>query len=106
MVKLFTGVNFIYILHTAFALVDPESVKNTVRSSVFFTLLGSTSVKAVHIMLVKLITDVDYCVSDVPDMCSDRILIPRRNVCPGIKDHCEKTQTTCDERYIKSTFYS
>ncbi len=35
-------------------LVDPESIKNTVKSSVFFTLLGSTSVKAVHRTLMKL----------------------------------------------------
>ena len=42
---------------------------------------------------------VEYCVADVPDMCSDRILIRRRNVCPGIKEHCEKTQTICDDRY-------
>jgi len=30
------GVNFINILGTAFALVDPKSVKNTVKSSVSF----------------------------------------------------------------------
>ncbi len=49
-----SGVNFINVLRTAFALVDPESVKNTVRSSVSFTLLGSMSVKAVRRTLMKL----------------------------------------------------
>ena len=45
--------NFINVLHTAFALVDPETVKSTVKSSVFFTLLGSTSTKAVGRTLMK-----------------------------------------------------
>jgi len=35
-----TGVNFINILCTAFALVDPKSVKNTVKSSVSFYAFG------------------------------------------------------------------
>jgi len=35
-----SGVNFINILRTAFALVDPKSVKNTVRSSVSFYAFG------------------------------------------------------------------
>jgi len=54
--KLTSSVNFINILRTALALVDPESVKNTVKSSVslFITLLGSMSVKAVRRMLMKL----------------------------------------------------
>jgi hypothetical protein len=34
------GVNFINVLCTAFALVDPESVKNTVKSSVSFYAFG------------------------------------------------------------------
>jgi len=34
------GVNFINVLHTAFALIDPESVKNTVKSSVSFYTFG------------------------------------------------------------------
>ena len=38
-------VDFINVQRTAFTLVDPETAKNTVKSSVFFTLLGSTSVK-------------------------------------------------------------
>ncbi len=54
LMKLTPGVNFINILRTAFALVDPESVKSTVRSSVSFKLLGSTSVKAVCRTLMKL----------------------------------------------------
>jgi len=37
--------NFINILRTAFTLADPKSVKKTVKLSIFFTLLGSTSVK-------------------------------------------------------------
>ncbi len=35
-----TGVNFINVLYTAFTLVDPESVKNTVKSSVTFYTFG------------------------------------------------------------------
>jgi hypothetical protein len=35
------GLNFINILRTAVTLVDPESVKNTVKSSVSFSLSGS-----------------------------------------------------------------
>ncbi len=35
-----SGVNFINFLHTAFALKDPKSIKNTVESSVFFYAFG------------------------------------------------------------------
>ncbi len=35
-----SGVNFINVLRTAFALVDPESVKNTFKSSVSFYTFG------------------------------------------------------------------
>jgi len=38
--KLTTGVNFINVLHTAFALVDPKSEKNTAESSVSFYAFG------------------------------------------------------------------
>jgi hypothetical protein len=41
-------------LSAAFMLIDPESVKNTVKSSVSFTLLGSSCVKAVLRILMKL----------------------------------------------------
>jgi len=34
------GVNFTNVLHEAFTLVDPESVKNTVKSSVSFYAFG------------------------------------------------------------------
>jgi len=47
------GVNFIKVLHTAFALVDPESVKKIAKLTVFFTLLGSAGVKGVHRALMK-----------------------------------------------------
>jgi hypothetical protein len=40
LMKLTPGVNFINDLHTAFALVDPESVKITVKSSVSFYAFG------------------------------------------------------------------
>jgi len=45
------GLNFINVLCTAFTPADPRSVK---KFSIFFTLSGSTSVKAVHKSLVKL----------------------------------------------------
>jgi len=51
LIKLTPGVNFINIIHTAFTRADPKSVKKTV---IFFTLLGSTSIKAVLRMLMKL----------------------------------------------------
>ncbi len=38
-------------------IVDPKSVKKTVKLSIFFTLSGSTSVKAVRRMLMKLSPD-------------------------------------------------
>jgi hypothetical protein len=60
LMKLSPGVKFTNILCTAFALVDPERVKNTVKSSVSFMLLGSTSIKAVQRMLVKLSPDRNY----------------------------------------------
>ncbi len=40
--------------------VDPESVKKTVKLSIFFTLLGSTSIKAARKTLVKLTAEVKY----------------------------------------------
>jgi len=48
------GLNFINVLRTAFMLADPKSVKKTVKLSIFFMLLGSTSVKAVSRTLMKL----------------------------------------------------
>jgi len=46
-------VNFINV-QAAFACTDPKCTKKTVKLSVFFALLGSASVKAVHRMLMKL----------------------------------------------------
>ncbi len=48
-----TGVNFINVLRTAFALVDPKSVRTQSSRQYLFTLLGSTSVKAVRRTLMK-----------------------------------------------------
>ena len=48
------GVNFINILRAAFTLTGPNSTKKCVKSSSFFALLGSASVKAARSMLVKL----------------------------------------------------
>ncbi len=58
--KVASGVNFINVLLTAFALVDPKSVKNAVESSVSFMLLGSTSVKSEHRTLMKLSPGVNF----------------------------------------------
>ncbi len=54
---LMNGLNFINVLHTAFALVDPKSVKDTDDLTIIFTLLGSTGAKAVHRILMKLTPD-------------------------------------------------
>jgi hypothetical protein len=47
------SVNFINVLCTAFALVDPESVRTQSSCQYLFTLLGSTHIKAVRRMLMK-----------------------------------------------------
>jgi len=52
--NLLPGVNFINVLCSAFTLVEPKSVKNTVKSSVSFMLSGSAGAKAVHRTLMKL----------------------------------------------------
>ncbi len=47
------GVDFINALHTAFALVDPKSVRTQSSCQYLLKLLGSTSVKAVRRTLMK-----------------------------------------------------
>ena len=54
------SVNFINVLGTAFAPVDPKSVKGTYDLTVFFHHSGSTSAKAVHRTLMKLTPGVDF----------------------------------------------
>jgi len=49
------GVNFINVLLKAFILVDPKSIKMTVKLSIFFTHLGSAHIKASCKTLMKLI---------------------------------------------------
>jgi len=51
------GLNFISVLCTVFMRADPKSVKKTVKLSIFFTLSGSMSVKAVVRTLMKLTPD-------------------------------------------------
>jgi hypothetical protein len=48
-----SSVNFINVLRTAFALIDPESVEKIDNLTVFFTLLGSAGVKGVRRTLMK-----------------------------------------------------
>jgi len=49
-----SGVNFTNILHAAFAHADPKSAKKKIDDlTVFFVLLGSAPVKALHKILVK-----------------------------------------------------
>ena len=52
--KLKSGVNFIKVLHAAFARTDPKSEKKTDSLTVFFVLLGSTQVKAACKTLMNL----------------------------------------------------
>ncbi len=47
LMKLTPVVNFVNVLRTAFVLVDPKSVKIQLSHQCLFTLLGSTSLKAV-----------------------------------------------------------
>jgi len=47
------SVNFINVLCTAFALVDPKSVRTQSSHQYLLTLFGSMSVKAVYRMLMK-----------------------------------------------------
>jgi len=49
-----TGGNFINVLQAAFVCADPKSAKKIDNLTVFFTLLGSTPVKADRRMLMKL----------------------------------------------------
>jgi hypothetical protein len=51
------GVNFSNILCAALMLTDPKPAKNTVMLLVFFSLLGSTRVKAALKTLMKLTLD-------------------------------------------------
>ncbi len=46
--KLTPGVNFINILHTAFAPIEPKSVKRYWQLAWILKLLGATGVKAAH----------------------------------------------------------
>ncbi len=48
------GVNFINVLQADFMRADPESVKMTVKLSIFFAISGSLHVKAGHRTLMKL----------------------------------------------------
>ncbi len=48
------SVNFINVLRAALMHTDAERAKKTVKSSVFFVLLGSAQVKAVCRTLMKL----------------------------------------------------
>ncbi len=54
LVKSTLGVNFINVLPAAFEHVDPKSVKRYWGFDWILTLLGSTSVKAIHRRLMKL----------------------------------------------------
>ena len=53
-VKLTPGVNFINILRSTSAHMDPKRAAQTVNSSQFVALLGSACVKAARNMLMKL----------------------------------------------------
>jgi len=52
-----SGVNFNYVLRTAFTLVDPESVKIQLGHQHLFTFLGSGRAKVIRRTLVKLSPD-------------------------------------------------
>ena len=55
-----SGFNFINVLQAAFTCTDPISAKKTVKSSSFFALSGSASVKAAHRTLMKLTPGVNF----------------------------------------------
>jgi len=55
--KLTPGLDFTYILCSAFTFADPKSAKNIDCLTAFFALLGSVQVKAAHKMLMKLTPD-------------------------------------------------
>jgi len=63
--KLIPGYNFINVLQAAFMRTGHENTghenaKNTVKSSVFFALLGSVHTKAACKMLIKLTTGENF----------------------------------------------
>jgi hypothetical protein len=57
LMKLTPAVNFINVLRTAFTLADPKRVKNTDEITAILILSGSTSVKALHKTLMKLLPE-------------------------------------------------
>jgi hypothetical protein len=60
LVKMTPVVNFTNILPNAFMREDLKSVKNTVKPSGFFVLLGFACIKAAHKMLVKSTSVVNF----------------------------------------------
>ena len=54
------GLNFINVLHTAFMLVGPKSIRIQSSSWYFFTLLGSMCAKAARRTLMKLTPGVNF----------------------------------------------
>jgi len=56
LLKLTTGVNFINVLHAAFAPVDPKSVKRYWQLDWILMFLGATGIKAAH----KYVVEIDY----------------------------------------------
>jgi len=62
-------VNFTYFLHEAFTLVDPESVKNTVKSSVSFYAFGICGCKSGRRTFMKLTPWVVKVVGEVVKLC-------------------------------------
>ncbi len=57
LVKFTPGLNFTNVLHTAFTLADPESVKRYLWLNCIFNTLGSMRVKLVRKTLMKLTPD-------------------------------------------------
>ncbi len=55
------GLNIINVLRTAFTPADPKNIKKTVKLSIFFTHLGSTSVKTARKTVGEIDTWKKFC---------------------------------------------
>jgi len=60
LIYLHPGVHFINVLLKAFTPTNPKCVELTVKLSIFYMLLGSTSVKPLHKTLMKMTPGVNF----------------------------------------------
>jgi hypothetical protein len=98
--NIMSGLNFINFLRTAFTSADPKSIKKTVKFSIFFTLLGSARVKAVHRLLMRLTPGEDRSLPrGFVDSCNLSILII------WIADHGRADWLGCWDEFVQKALF-